>query len=196
MKKLFLLIISMFIISIYAQDNIINGSVLKNSETYFISMLNTYRLKHNLNSLEQTDRLWQWSYDQSYYEANLHKLHLQNGFFNYIGGHTQDIDIPDWEEQDRTSIPLEIRPLVRENVAVFWEKEIYPNKPFWNNEKEIAKEFLDAWIASKGHNETLLDPDSEVISICFYKTEIFIAKQNGKKYNVVIIAATLNMGVF
>lgn len=171
------------------------GNNLNGAELYFIDILNEYRAKNNLNPVIYTDKLYEWSYDQSYYLAYLNKTRFQSGNFDYIFSHTQDYDLPNWEEQDRPIKPIKYI-VVGENVAFYWEETVYPKLPKWNNQKEIAEFFLKEWISSPSHNELLLLKESEVISINFYKMKVFMAKRKGVTYNIEIITATLNTGIF
>jgi len=188
-----------------------DGDTLKIAQEELAILVNAYRKFNGLSEVKITKRLWIWSHSQSLYLANLVRIGLIEGNIKgaysqklimdtIVDLHAQDYDLPNYEEQDRTQIPLKIRPFVGENVFFM----IIKNQQSTINQKQLAKLILDAWKNSKKHNDLLLYEKFNTdyrgtfdrISVSIFKTRQFTFKKDGKITNSYIISATISLGIF
>jgi hypothetical protein len=193
--------------TLYSSD----GDTLKIAQEELAILVNAYRKSNGLSEVKITKRLWIWSHNQSLYLANLVRIGLIEGNIKgaysqklimdtIVDLHAQDYDLPNYEEQDRTQIPLKIRPFVGENVFFM----IIKNQQSTINQKQLAKLILDAWKNSKKHNDLLLYEKFNTdyrgtfdrISVSIFKTRQFTFKKDGKITNSYIISATISLGIF
>lgn len=193
--------------TLYSSD----GDTLKIAQEELAILVNAYRKSNGLSEVKITKRLWIWSHSQSLYLANLVRIGLIEGNIKgaysqklimdtIVDLHAQDYDLPNYEEQDRTQIPLKIRPFVGENVFFM----IIKNQQSTINQKQLAKLILDAWKNSKKHNDLLLYEKFNTdyrgtfdrISVSIFKTRQFTFKKDGKITNSYIISATISLGIF